>query len=314
VEAKRILVIIDPTADDQPAFTRALWLASKLGAALELFICDYDPHIAGERFQYDTESLQAARRALLDGHLKRLEALAAKAAEQGVDAQADARWDRPLDEGILHKIADCNPRYVVKDTHYHPLLKRSIFSNTDWVLIRECPVPLWLVKPGALAEPPVFLATVDPVHDRDKPAELDHHILRLTQKLCAATGGDLHVFHAFNAAPAFAVSADSMAFPVVTSYEETISALRSRHADAVNEVVAGYSIPPANVHVIEGATRDALVSLVEALGADVVVMGAVSRAALKRLFIGSTAEQVLDHLACDVLIVKPRAVPSASET
>ena len=40
--------------------------------------------------------------------------------------------------------------------------------------------------------------------------------------------------------------------------------------------------------------------------ASVVVMGAVSRSALTRLFIGHTAERVIDALKCDVLIVKPR--------
>jgi universal stress protein E len=34
-------------------------------------------------------------------------------------------------------------------------------------------------------------------------------------------------------------------------------------------------------------------------------MGAVSRSGLKRVFIGNTAERVLDELACDVLVVKP---------
>jgi hypothetical protein len=34
-------------------------------------------------------------------------------------------------------------------------------------------------------------------------------------------------------------------------------------------------------------------------------MGAVSRSALKRLFIGSTAEKVIDALTCDVCVVKP---------
>jgi universal stress protein E len=34
-------------------------------------------------------------------------------------------------------------------------------------------------------------------------------------------------------------------------------------------------------------------------------MGAVSRSGLKRLFLGNTAEEVLDKLSCDVLIVKP---------
>jgi hypothetical protein len=35
-------------------------------------------------------------------------------------------------------------------------------------------------------------------------------------------------------------------------------------------------------------------------------MGAVSRSGLKRVFIGSTAESAIDHIDCDVLILKPR--------
>jgi universal stress protein E len=34
-------------------------------------------------------------------------------------------------------------------------------------------------------------------------------------------------------------------------------------------------------------------------------MGAISRSRLEELFVGSTAERVLDRLACDVLVVKP---------
>ena len=41
------------------------------------------------------------------------------------------------------------------------------------------------------------------------------------------------------------------------------------------------------------------------VSADLVVMGAVSRSGLKRLFIGNTAERVLNMLPCDVLVVKP---------
>jgi universal stress protein E len=39
--------------------------------------------------------------------------------------------------------------------------------------------------------------------------------------------------------------------------------------------------------------------------ADVVVMGAVSRSRFEEIFVGSTAERVLDRIASDVLVVKP---------
>ena len=45
--------------------------------------------------------------------------------------------------------------------------------------------------------------------------------------------------------------------------------------------------------------------LAGALRADIVAMGAISRSGLQRVFIGSTAEDVLEHLPCDALIVKP---------
>jgi universal stress protein E len=38
---------------------------------------------------------------------------------------------------------------------------------------------------------------------------------------------------------------------------------------------------------------------------DVLVMGAVSRSLLTRPVIGATAERVIDHVDCDVFIVKP---------
>ena len=37
---------------------------------------------------------------------------------------------------------------------------------------------------------------------------------------------------------------------------------------------------------------------------DLLVMGAVSRSRLREIFLGSTAERVLDHLPCDVLVIK----------
>jgi universal stress protein E len=58
------------------------------------------------------------------------------------------------------------------------------------------------------------------------------------------------------------------------------------------------------VHVAQGGAREQLLALTDRLRADVVVMGAVSRSGLERLFIGSTAEEVLDRVPCDLLIVK----------
>ena len=51
--------------------------------------------------------------------------------------------------------------------------------------------------------------------------------------------------------------------------------------------------------------RDILPAFAREYDADLVVMGALARTGLKRRILGSTAEQVLDNLPCDILIVRP---------
>jgi universal stress protein E len=305
----KILAVADPAADEQPAIQRAAWLARKLNAALELFICDYDQYLSGDRF-FDDASLEKARKRILARDVTKLQKLA-HALGDGLQITTDARWDHPLHEGIVRKVLESKPDFVVKDTHYHPVLKRSIFSNTDWNLIRDCPAPLWLVKPRPIGEPATLIAAVDPVHEHDKPAELDHRILSAAKDLAAAIGARLHLFHALDPSPAYAVSADSMAFPISVPIDQMMEALKLKHEEAVNALMKQYDgIEEDNVHVLEGNARERLDALTEELHADLVVMGAVSRSALQRLVLGSTAEQVLDRISCDLLIVKPAGFES----
>jgi universal stress protein E len=299
-----ILVVIDPTTNGQPALARAAWLAGKLGLGLELFVCEYDQYLAGERF-FDSKTLEKGRAGLLQRHIKRLEKLAAPWRDEGLRVGIDAVWDHPLHEGILRKIESANPKLVLKDTHFHSALRRSLFSNTDWNLIRECRSLLWLVKPHKNPAIATVLAAVDPLHERDKPAKLDHKILDTAERIRAAVGGELEVVHAFDPAPAYAVSTDAMSFPITEPINDAIAALRSQHQSAMDELTEKHAIASKNAHLLDGETREVLVGAVDELGADLVVIGAVSRGALKRLVLGCTAERVLDFLPCDLLIVKP---------
>jgi universal stress protein E len=305
-----ILVVIDPTAREQPALERAGWLAGKLGKDLELFICDYDQYLAGERF-FDTKALERARKDLLERHIKRLEKLAEPYRKSGINVSVDASWDHPLHEGIVRKIESVSPFMVVKDTHYHAAIRRSVFSNTDWHLIRDCPTLLWLVKPDTDPDVSTFMAAVDPLHDRDKPARLDHRILEIADQLREAVNGEVHIVHAFDPAPAYAVSTDAMSFPITSAVGDVISELRSQHQAALKDLASAHSVAAERVHLVDGATREALVGAVEELGADVTVIGAVSRSAIQRIVLGNTAERVLDFLPCDLLIVRPEPARAA---
>jgi universal stress protein E len=303
-QINKILVVVDPTAKEHPVVARAAWLAERTGAAVELFICEYDQYLAGERF-FDSASLEKARTGLMQRNLQRLRKLGQAMADRGVEVSVDAVWYQPLHEGIVRKVESTHPDVVLKDTHYHQLIRRSLFSNTDWNLIRDCPVPLMLVKATSGNSINTVIAAVDPVHERDEQAQLDRKIIETSQWLCAKVGADLHVVHAFDPAPAYAVSADAMSFPIAEPMNELMEGLRRKHTHAMHELLAHYSIPESHVHIAEGDTRDVLSTLAEQLHADLLVMGAVSRGAIEHLLLGSTAERVLDHIPCDLLIIKP---------
>jgi universal stress protein E len=219
--------------------------------------------------------------------------------------ELDARWDYPLHDSIVRKAEELAADFVIKDTHYHSVLNRSIFSNTDWSLIRNCAATLWLVKPRPPGQKPCIVAAVDPLHERDKPATLDKRILSTAQGLSRALDGEVHAFHAFDISAAIAVSSDALTMPIALPIAEFADAMRAEHTDAVTRLCNEHAVPAERTHVLQGGTRQQLLALTEKLRADAVVMGAISRSGLKGLFLGNTAEDVLDRLHCDLIIVKP---------
>src|SRR5690606_9689839 len=124
---------------------------------------------------------------------------------------------------------ESQPLLVVKDTHYHDVLKRTVLSNTDWSLIRSCPAPLLLAKPRDVAAVPTVLAAVDPMHGHDKPAELDHAILSFSKELTTAIGGQLHVLHSYDTAPLLAAASDTPGTTISVPVAELSATMEREH-------------------------------------------------------------------------------------
>ena len=301
---KQILCVIDPTEDSQPALHRSAWLAERIGAEIELFVCYYNEYLSGDRL-FDSPSLGKAREEILGGLEKRLEDLAAPLRESGLVVTTSAVWDHPLYEGIVRHAAAIGADIVLKDTHHHSAISRALLTNTDWNLIRTCASPLWLVKPRDIAGEPRFVASIDPMNEHDKPAALDDEILSLSKHLAEKTGGSVATFHSYDPRIAVATATANAYIPVSLPFDEIEKQMREAHQKRFSEVAQFHGIAENDRHLVAGLTHEELPELAEKLDASVVVMGAVSRNRWKRLFIGATAERTLEHLPCDLLIVKP---------
>lgn len=301
----RILAVIDPTVEVQVGAAKAARLARLTGAALELFVCDFDPALTGQPF-FDTDELRRLREEFLTERAAYLEDLADELRAGGLDVTTHVHWDNPLYEGILRRVAEFEPDLMVKDTHYHSLLRRALFTNTDWNLIRRCPVPLLLSRTADWSARPRILAALDPGHHGDKPAALDHDIVAAAQLLARHLGGEVEAVHVFFPAALLAATSAMAGIPLAPDLGGTglIDAERERLTRSMREIAQAHGLEATAVRVVQGSAAERLPQLAAERHADLLVMGAVSRSRLRELFVGSTAERVLDHLPCDVLVIR----------
>jgi universal stress protein E len=245
------------------------------------------------------------RRAAEDGVRERraeLLKLAKRPELRGVTTRATVAWDYPAAEGLIRAVLKHRPQILIAESHRHGRFARLFLTNTDWDLIRNCPCPLWLSKSARLSTRGAVIAALDPFHSHAKPAALDQVILRHAVE---AAGGDksrvlaCHVYPL----PQPVVSVEAY-WPTLSDEEQR--AYRSRAQYSINTTVKGHEIPTDSVIVVGGDPVAQLPRLARKHGANVLVMGAVSRRGLRRIFIGNTAERLIDEAPCDVLIVKPR--------
>ena len=300
-----VLVVVDPTAEEQPAVGKAARIADKCGARLHLCVCDYEAAFDADAF-YDSERLRSLRAEMLASSKANLERMAHDLRSSGHDVTTSAHWGTPLHRVILEAADGQSPGLVVKDTHYHSLLRRSLFTNTDWHLIRDSRWPLLLVKPAAWHEEPRVVAALDPGRARGKSAELDGEILDAAERLRACMGGDLHALHVFSGAAVMARTSSGSPPPFEGAIDPAgvLQAERRRLETTFSELLRARRVHAAQVHLEDGAVVDVLTRTVADLSADVVVMGAISRSQVGERLIGSTAERTLDRLPCDILVVK----------
>lgn len=302
-EKRKILVVIEPDNHPRVVVQRASRLAELTGSDLHLVLCDPDINALSLGIFVSNEARDIAQH-IRDAQAEMIEEVAQPARDRGISVTTDVLEERPAADALLQLALDMEPLYVVKGTEYHSVAERAIFVDTDWQLIRTCPFPLWLVKDREFAEKPFIVAAVDPVHSHDKPAELDQIIIERAKAIGDPADGDVHLFHTYETIVGIGREATKTFKPIELPVDELSQKIEAEHREQLDKLATTNDIDAKHVHQLPGSTKDLLPTFARTEGADVVVMGALARWGLRRMIIGSTAEKVLDHLPCDILIVR----------
>lgn len=302
MELQQILVVIDPTSgDSQPSLERATWVAKRSNSAVELLLCEYNSALDGGFFSSGTEQ-QKARDTLLKNQTKWLEKLAQPLRDAGVNVSIEVRWGKPLHTMILKRVEELKPDLVLRDAHTHNFLQRLFLNNTSWQLIRQCPVPLWLVRDVEWKGERIC-AAVDPIHSSDSTATLDHLLVKATAYIADKLDMQADYLHSYAPMPRTMVFDSEL----VAAYDQYVERSAKQHRDAFEKLMVNYPVEKANRYLIEGFPEESIPEFVKEHAVDLLVMGAVSRSNLENALIGNTAERILEAAQTDLLVIKPLA-------
>lgn len=301
--SKTILAIIETDRFPEEVANRAAWIAQHYECDLELLFSDPTLGFLRDSFMISVDSKQLSD-GIRQAQEETLERLASSVGANGLKVTTSISHDRPASDAIVARALQCEPMFVIKGTAYHSPAERATFTFTDWQLIRKLDFPLWLVKPHQWKDKPIIVAAVDPVHKKDKEGALDQAIVDVGKSIAGKCGGTLHLLHTYQRLDEIGAYAKFQFKPTRAPIEEIEQKMRANHRRHLDSFAAKNEIDPEAIHQLPGRAREILPTFVRANGADLVIMGAVARSGLKRRIIGSTAEHVLDHLPCDILIAR----------
>lgn len=260
----KVMIIIDPTSAEQPAFERALESALMTGARLHLYAC-----LESQRSVADTQAQGQ--------HLQTtLEQLAKRAADMGVEVASEMEYAKDWRKQAVAAAARCSASMIFKTYAPHSDVQREIRKTYDWTLLRLAPCPVLLVKNIRDWKRRRVLAAVNSQTTDEAHIKLNHQIISFAQQFADAYGTEAHVVTAYS---------DRNKIPIA------------------DELASDFGICADYVHVGEGKAAEVIRATAERIEADLILIGTVGRSGIKGTVVGNTSERLLDHTQSDLLVL-----------
>jgi universal stress protein E len=172
------------------------------------------------------------------------------------------------------------------------------YTPTDWQLLRECDVPVYIGSRNAWRSQPVLLATVDIASRNAVQVELNHKVMRHAARMAQALDSELHLAYAV---PASQLMLDLEAF----DKSDYLRRFQQRHEEKLMKFAGEYDVEQTHVHARVGPPQKIIPQFANELKAELVVLGSSGQRGLLGKMLGSTVEQTMHILRTDVLSVRP---------
>jgi universal stress protein E len=311
---KNILCVVNTDLKDNAALEHAAKLAEKNQASLTVIevIDDILPNTTLYERTLSSADLQAQ---IVMEHQRRLDDLISPW-KRKIEIESRVLTGITFLE-IIHEVLRNGYDLVFKVAERCVMVDR-VFGSDDMHLLRKCPCPVWLIKPESPKDYQRILAAVDV--DDNYPSEelntrhiLNHQILKMASALALSEFAELHIVQVWKAALESTMRGAFINRPEdeIVAYVEDEKKRHEKNLNILMDEITGnlgrdtveYIKP--KMHLLKGSPRSKIPELASEINADLVVMGTVARTGIPGLFMGNTAETILNQLNCSVLAIKP---------
>jgi len=195
---------------------------------------------------------------------------------------------------------------LVKAPHHRGIVAGVLFGNAELNLMRKCPCPVWVIKPGKKKQIRKIVAAVDLVDNRQKSKNLSEEIVELAVGVAEREGAKVAVVFAWQHPFESHVKARIES----AEYDNIVKAVKESGKEKLERLVSLYPDVDISSHLVNGTPDKAILKFVEKNDVDLLVMGTLSRAGVPGLLIGNTAEAILNTANCSVVTMKPEGFES----
>lgn len=220
---------------------------------------------------------------------------------RGVNFEVRVVWHNRPYEAIIAEVFSGEHDILIKGTRKHDVLESVIFTPTDWHLLRKCPCPVLLVKNAKWPENSSIIASVHVGSENETHLGLNDSMVEQLKSLTERLGATPYLVNAYPVTPAN-ITIELPEFDPATYTD----AVRGHHLTAMKALRQKHGYDDEQTIVEQGLPEDVIPEVAERVNAAMVIIGTTGRTGLSAVFIGNTAEHVIDKINCDVLALKPQ--------
>jgi len=297
---KKILVVHDDGENGRATLARAVELAKRNGAELTLIrVIDQVP----DDFKMLIIAMTPAE-IMKEAVREQEKQLTQYVASFGIPISVRVSSGREF-LAIIREVLKNRHDLVIKTARGMTGTLGMLFGSTAMHLLRKCPCPVWLVKPGSGERYHRILAAVDVAPPEIEENDLNTKIMELAGSLARLEKSELHIVHAWEKPDAGFLSGRLNYNPGEMSH--LLNESENMHLRWLDDFLSPFDLQGLQhqEHVIAGWADDVIPAFAEEWKIDLIVMGTVCRTGIAGFFMGNTAEKILHKVDCSVLAVKP---------